>query len=180
MTNVQFEPTPFQTSALNWRLRPLGQLITDNLSTQWATTHHDCLLVISHTAALESQASQDTPTTNIALPTAARSTKIPHIRWEVSGSASQNLETPTKTYNDEFQHTKFVCGGDSTKHRLFAREHTNLNFHSTPCFVSEHTTDWKYCGNMLCHAIYVGCHQLRDTNAEEFSNCASNFYLLYR
>ena len=81
-------------------------------------------------------------------------------------SASQNLETPTKTYNDEFQHTKFVCGGDSMKHRLFAREHTNLNFHSTPCFVSEHTTDWKYCGNMLCHAIYVGCHQLRDRNAE--------------
>ena len=28
MTNVGFEPTPFQTSALNWRLRPLGQLIT--------------------------------------------------------------------------------------------------------------------------------------------------------
>lgn len=26
MANVGFEPTPFQTSALNWRLRPLGQL----------------------------------------------------------------------------------------------------------------------------------------------------------
>ena len=30
MANVGFEPTPFQTSALNWRLRPLGQLTTDN------------------------------------------------------------------------------------------------------------------------------------------------------
>ena len=30
MTNVGFEPTPFQTSALNWRLRPLGQLIIRN------------------------------------------------------------------------------------------------------------------------------------------------------
>jgi hypothetical protein len=28
MTTVGFEPTPFQTSALNWRLRPLGQVIT--------------------------------------------------------------------------------------------------------------------------------------------------------
>ena len=26
MANVGFEPTPFRTSALNWRLRPLGQL----------------------------------------------------------------------------------------------------------------------------------------------------------
>ena len=28
VTAVGFEPTPFQTSALNWRLRPLGQAIT--------------------------------------------------------------------------------------------------------------------------------------------------------
>lgn len=28
-----FEPTPFQTSALNWRLRPLGQLTTTNTYT---------------------------------------------------------------------------------------------------------------------------------------------------
>uniref|UniRef100_M4B1H4 Uncharacterized protein n=1 Tax=Hyaloperonospora arabidopsidis (strain Emoy2) TaxID=559515 RepID=M4B1H4_HYAAE len=26
LANVVFEPTPFRTSALNWRLRPLGQL----------------------------------------------------------------------------------------------------------------------------------------------------------
>ena len=26
LANVGFEPTPFRTSALNWRLRPLGQL----------------------------------------------------------------------------------------------------------------------------------------------------------
>jgi hypothetical protein len=28
LANVGFEPTPFRTSALNWRLRPLGQLTT--------------------------------------------------------------------------------------------------------------------------------------------------------
>ena len=28
MANAGFEPAPFQTSALNWRLRPLGQLTT--------------------------------------------------------------------------------------------------------------------------------------------------------
>lgn len=27
MTAVGFEPTPFRTSALNWRLRPLGQTV---------------------------------------------------------------------------------------------------------------------------------------------------------
>lgn len=32
VTAVGFEPTPFQTSALNWRLRPLGQAITAWLS----------------------------------------------------------------------------------------------------------------------------------------------------
>ena len=35
-----FEPTPFQTSALNWRLRPLGQLTTDNTHTTHNTTHN--------------------------------------------------------------------------------------------------------------------------------------------
>ena len=28
LANVGFEPTPFRTSALNWRLRPLGQFTT--------------------------------------------------------------------------------------------------------------------------------------------------------
>ncbi len=34
MANVGFEPTPFQTSALNWRLRPLGQLTIREVSSQ--------------------------------------------------------------------------------------------------------------------------------------------------
>ena len=29
MTTVGFEPTPVKTSALNWRLRPLGQMVND-------------------------------------------------------------------------------------------------------------------------------------------------------
>ena len=28
MTAVGFEPTPFRTSALSWRLRPLGHAVT--------------------------------------------------------------------------------------------------------------------------------------------------------
>ena len=39
MTTVGFEPTPFQTSALNWRLRPLGQVITISTHTLLYTTH---------------------------------------------------------------------------------------------------------------------------------------------
>lgn len=39
MANVGFEPTPFQTSALNWRLRPLGQLTIENLITYISYTN---------------------------------------------------------------------------------------------------------------------------------------------
>ncbi len=32
MSTVGFEPTPFRTSALSWRLRPLGQIDDPSLS----------------------------------------------------------------------------------------------------------------------------------------------------
>ena len=35
MTAVGFEPTPFRTSALSWRLRPLGQAICITLRIQY-------------------------------------------------------------------------------------------------------------------------------------------------
>ena len=37
MTAVGFEPTPFRTSALSWRLRPLGQAICDSSSMEGVT-----------------------------------------------------------------------------------------------------------------------------------------------
>ena len=54
MANVGFEPTPFQTSALNWRLRPLGQLTMNARHspklpyTLQHTTHSHKIIQITH------------------------------------------------------------------------------------------------------------------------------------
>ncbi len=50
VTAVGFEPTPFQTSALNWRLRPLGQAITAwHIPLNYSQHNAGPLLSLSHT-----------------------------------------------------------------------------------------------------------------------------------
>src|SRR3990167_9041879 len=64
MADAGFEPAPFQTSALNWRLRPLGQ------STIETPTHH------KYTLHLDTRHHQNNTTNNIT----TRHTQSPNDR----------------------------------------------------------------------------------------------------
>ena len=55
MANAGFEPAPFQTSALNWRLRPLGQLITSYYSTFFIHPHTILIYIMYSTLTNTSQ-----------------------------------------------------------------------------------------------------------------------------
>ena len=166
MANVGFEPTPFQTSALNWRLRPLGQL----------TTITDTTLALTHTSTCTNTNTVPPAHTTYHLHMQSNTLKIrlrrvvnsydppeartPHLRRYSTGTRAQHsnmvrdTQLACRTYTATRTLVQTLTEGDSTstsRGKARARNSALAQLKAPPRREPAASTDNER------HSAYAGC-----------------------